>query len=160
LTTTFVSPTHGYSVVYPADWTTTPATSDWEAGVVSQWGGAALDELRGATARFVAASQPLEPGQSPEAWLAAYAASACITPLSNWLPVPIGLASGLIDSNGCEAPDPPIGKGGPLFDAVVIVQGRAYAFTMDGELSQSDFVSFLAGITLDPASAVDGPSSP
>jgi hypothetical protein len=31
---------------------------------------------------------------------------------------------------------------------------------MDGELSQSDFVSFLAGITLDPASAVDGPSSP
>ena len=149
----FTSPLHGYSVQYPADWTVTPATAHWDNGVINQWGSPALDELQGATARFVGASQPLAAGQSADQWLAAYAAGACITPRSSWLTVPIGTATGYIDADGCEAPDPPLGKGGPLFDAVVIVGGRAYSFTMDGKLSHSDFVSFLAAVSLDPASA-------
>jgi hypothetical protein len=160
LTTTFTSPRNGYSVQYPADWTAAPATAGWEAGAVNQWGSPALDELRGATARFVGSSQPLATGETADQWLAAYAASACMTPRSSWPSVVIGASTGLIDADGCEAPDPPLGKGGPLFDAVVIVGGRAYNFTMDGELSHSDFVSFLAAVTLDPASAVDGSPSP
>ena len=72
----------------------------------------------------------------------------------------IGDVIGMIDADGCEAPDAPLGKGGPLFDAVVIVGGRAYSFTMDGELGHSDFVSVLAAVTLDPRAAVDGSPPP
>jgi hypothetical protein len=160
LTTTFVSPRHGYTLQYPADWTVIPATASWVTGVVNQWGSPALDELRGSTVRFVAASQPLPPGETPDEWLTAYAPSACITPRTDWPTVYIGAATGQITSDGCEAPDPPLGKGGPLFDAVVVLDGRAYDFTMDGELSHADFVAVLAAVSLDPTSAVDGPPSP
>jgi hypothetical protein len=160
LTSTFVSPLNGYSVIYPDDWVVTPATDSWRAGVTNQWGSTALDELRGSTARFVGASQRLAPGQTAEAWLSDFAAEACITPRDNWLSVPIGGSMGLIDADGCEAPDPPVGKGGALYDAVVILDGRAYDFTMDGELSHTDFVALLATVRLDPASAVDPTSSP
>lgn len=160
LTTTFISPRNGFSIQYPADWTVTPATAPWETGVVNQWGSPALDEIKGATARFVGTSQPLPAGQTADQWLAAFAASACITPESSWARVPVGQTTGLIDSDGCEAPDPPRGKGGPIFDAVVIFGGRVYDFSMDGELSHSDFVSFLSAVTLDPTTAVDASPSP
>ncbi len=102
----------------------------------------------------------MQPGQTADEWLANFAAGACLTPRENWIPVPIGASAGFIDSDGCEAPDPPLGKGGALFDAVVIVGNRAYSFTMDGEVSHSDFVSVLATVTLDPESAVDPSPSP
>ena len=155
LTSTFVSPRNGYSVIYPDDWVVTPAMESWPAGVVNQWGSPALDELRGSTARLVGASQPLAPGQTADAWLAAFAGQACITPRDSWLTVRIGTATGFIDADGCEAPDPPLGKGGAVYDAVVIVDGRAYDFTMDGELSHTDFVAVLATVALDPVSALD-----
>jgi hypothetical protein len=160
LTSTFVSPRNGYSVIYPVDWVVTPATGSWQAGVVNQWGSPALDELRGSTARFVAASQLLAPGQTADAWMSVFAAQACITPRAKWLNVRIGAVTGLIDADGCEAPDPPLGKGGALYDAIVVVGGRAYDFTMDGELSHSDFVAVLATVALDPASALDPTASP
>jgi hypothetical protein len=71
--------------------------------------------------------------------------------------VRIGTSTGFIDADGCEAPDPPLGKGGAVYDAVVMVDGRAYDFTMDGELSHADFVAVLATVALDPASAFDPP---
>jgi hypothetical protein len=160
LTATFTSPRNGYSVQYPGDWTTTPATASWEAGVVNQWGSPALDELRGSTARFVGASRSLAPGETAEQWLATYGVGACLGPPANWLKVAIGTATGLIDADGCVAPGPPYGKGGRLFDVVVIVDGRAYNFAMDGELSHDDFVALLATVTFDPASAVDPSLSP
>jgi hypothetical protein len=160
LTSTFVSPRNGYSVIYPDDWVVNPATQSWQAGVVNQWGSPALDELRGSTVRFVGASQLLAPGQTAEDWLSGFAAQACITPRATWLNVRIGASTGLIDADGCEAPDPPLGKGGALYDAVVIVDGRAYDFTMDGELSHSDFVAVLATVALDPASALDSSPHP
>ena len=160
LTATFTSPRNGYSVQYPGDWTTNPATASWEAGVVNQWGSPALDELRGSAARFVGASQSLAVGETVDQWLATYGVGACLGPPANWLKVPIGTVAGLIDADGCVAPGPPYGKGGRLFDAVVIVDGRAYNFAMDGELSHADFAALLATVTFDPASAVDPSLSP
>jgi len=160
LTSTFVSPRNGYSVIYPDDWQVTPASESWQAGAINQWGSPALDELRGATARFVGASQLLAPGQTADAWLSEFAAQACITPRETWPEVRIGASTGLIDADGCEAPDPPLGKGGALYDAVVIVDGRAYEFTMDGELSHSDFAAVLATVDFDPASALDPSLTP
>jgi hypothetical protein len=160
LTATFISPRNGFSVRYPGDWIVTAATTSWEAGAINLWGSAALDDLRGSTVRFAGTSQPLAAGQTPEEWLASYAAGSCLGPPSSWPTVPIGTATGQITANGCEAPGPPLGKGGRIFDAVVIVGGRAYNFTMEGELTPSDFVAVLAAVTLDPASAVDASPPP
>ena len=160
LTRTFTSPRNGYSVLYPSEWTATPAGASWEKGVVTQWGSPALDELRGSVARFVGASQPLAAGQTADEWLAAFSAGSCLGLPANWRSVAIGAAEGLIDADGCDAPGAPLGKGGQLFDAVVISGGRAYNFTMDGQVSPADFVAVLAPVTLDPASADDSSSSP
>jgi hypothetical protein len=74
--------------------------------------------------------------------------------------VTIGGASGLIAADGCEAPAPPRGRGGRLFEAVVFDGGRAYDFAMEGELTYADFLAFLSTITLDPATAVDATPTP
>jgi hypothetical protein len=160
LTATFRSPRNGFALTYPGDWTVTPATARWESGALNLWESAAIDELQGATVRFAGTSQPLAEGQTAEDWLNAYAPAACVGPRETWATVPIGSAIGYITADGCEVPDPPIAKGGRLFDAVVVVGGRAYNFTMDGELTPSDFVAVLAAITLDPATAVDASPQP
>lgn len=160
LTAFFTSPRHGFSIQYPGDWIVTPATTSWQPGAINLWGSAAVDEFRGATVRFAGTSQPLEPGQTAEGWLVAYAVGSCLGEPSSWPAVPIDAATGYITADGCEVPDPPIGKGGRIFDAVAIVGGRAYNFTMDGELTPFDFVAVLAAVTLDPASAVDASPPP
>jgi hypothetical protein len=160
LTATFSSPRNGFSVQYPGDWVVTEATEPWQSGAVNLWGSAAVDELRGSTVRFAGTSQPLAPGQTAEDWLAAYAAGSCLGQPSSWPNVPIGSAMGWITANGCEVPDPPLAKGGRIFDAVAVVGGRAYNFTMDGELTPADFGAVLAAVTLDPASAVDASPPP
>jgi hypothetical protein len=160
LTATFRSPRNGFSLTYPGDWTVTPASARWESGAINLWGSAALDELRGATVRFVGTSQPLGTGQTPEACLAAYAAGSCLGQPSTWPTVAIGSATGYLAADGCEVPDPPIAKGGRIFDAVAIVGGRAYNFTRDGELTRADFVAVLAAVSLDPGSAVDASPPP
>ncbi len=160
LTATFRSPRNGFSVTYPGDWSVTEATARWETGAINLWGSAALDEFHGSTVRFAGTSQPLASGQTAEDWLAAYSAGSCLGEPSNWPTVPIGAAIGYITADGCEVPDPPIGKGGRIFDAVAIVGGRVYNFMMDGELTPSDFVAVLAAVTLDPGSAVDASPPP
>ncbi len=160
LTASFISPRNGFSVRYPGDWAATPAAARWEAGAVNEWGSAALDELRGSTARFVGASQPLAAGQTADQWLDAYDARACLGPRASWLEVPIGGTTGWIDADGCPATGATIVPNGRLFDAVVIVGGRAYNFTMDGQVSHADFLAVLSTLTIDPASAVDGTPLP
>jgi len=158
LITTFTSPMNGYSLQYPGDWTVTPATASWAPQAVNQWGSPALDELKGSSARLVGTSQPLAAGQTADDWLLAYGDGACSGPVATWQSVPIGNATGLIDADGCVASGVPSGKGGPLFDAVVIYGGRAYNFAMAGELSHADFLAVLATVTLDPASATTPPA--
>ena len=160
LTRMFTSPRHGYSVQYSGEWTATPASASWQPGVILQWGSPALDELVGSTARFVGASQALLPGQSADAWLQAFSAGSCLGVPANWHPVSIGGLDGLIDADGCDAPGAPLGKGGQLFDAVVVTGGRAYNFTMDGQVTHTDFVAVLATVILDPGSAVDELKTP
>ena len=160
LTATFTSPRNGYSVQYPGDWTVTPATAGWEAGMVAQWGSPVLDELRGSTARFAGASRALAADETADQWLATYGVGSCLGAQAEWPRVTIGTATGLVDANCCVAPGPPFGKGGRLFDAVVIVGGRAYNFAMEGELTYADFVAFLSTVTLNPATAVDPTPSP
>ncbi len=71
----------------------------------------------------------------------------------------IGGRAGLMLLDGCTksgfiTPD------ARLFDAVIIVDGRAYSFTMYGDVDRAYFLAFLATVTLDPGSARDPSPSP
>lgn len=155
LTQTFTSSLHGYSIKYPAGWTAIPATAAWPPGPGLTWGNAGLDELRGATARLVGTSQPLAAGQSAEAWMRAYGGDP-----SAWHPIAIGDQTGFIAYDGSMAASGTIVPGGLLFDAVVVVDGRGYNFTLDGYVDHDYFAAMLATVVLDPASAVDPTAAP
>ena len=158
LTETFVSPLHGYSVRYAPDWTVTSAREPWTRGARLLWGDPALDELHSGTVRFTGASQPLPEGQSPEKWIAAYAGPGADP--STWSPTPIGDQVGLIDVDGVPALAGTIVPGGLLFDAVVVIDGRGYNFTMDGQLDHAALAAMLATVALDPDSAHDAAAAP
>jgi hypothetical protein len=49
---------------------------------------------------------------------------------------------------------------GRVFDAAVVVDGRAYAVALDGHVEQAMFDALLASMTFDPASAVDPTPAP
>ena len=163
----FESPTHGYSVSYLADWTVTPATVPWRAGVANLWGSGINDEISGETARFSGASQPLAPGQTADQWIAAYAASAYPGSANpeKWPAVDIGGQTGYIDADGVPALTGPavggtIWPGGIMYDAVVIVDGRAYNFNMDGNVRRGLFDGMLQTVNFDAPSAVDVGAGP
>jgi len=156
LTETFTSNFHGYSVKYPAGWSTTLAAGPWVAGAAAaNWGSPVLDDLRGSSVRLTAASQPLEAGQTMDAWLSTYASGgACEgTNPSAWPTIPVGDQVGRMSADGCAARGPSIAAGGRLFDVVVFVGGRAYDFTLDGDTDHAFVESILATVVFDPASA-------
>ena len=153
----FVSPLHGYSVGQPAGWTPTPATLAWAPGAVNNWGTGIDDEIATDAARFSGASQALQPGQSVEQWLDLYAAGADRT---SWPTVEIGGNTGYIDADGVLARGGTVASGGVMYDAVVIVDGRAYNFNMDGRVDRSVFEAFLATVQFVAAGADFPPPSP
>ena len=159
---TFVSPLHGYSIHHPATWTATPATARWTPGIIVYWGDPALDDLRGADVRLVAASQPLEPGQTPEEWVAAYAGSApgCDGPSKLPEHVSVGGSVGTVTLNGCPAVGGGIAPSGVIYDVVVVVGGRAYDYTVDGIVDAAYVQALLATVAFDPASAIDPTPAP
>jgi len=151
LTETFTSPRHGFSVHYPAGWTAKAATLAWEPGALNLWNTGVNDELSSAgVARFSGASQALAAGQTADAWLAAYAGGADPT---TWPAVDIGGQSGKVDYDGGPAASGTVAPGGVMYDAVVVVGGRAYNFNMDGLIDRPTFEAFLATVTFDPGSA-------
>lgn len=161
LTESFRSPRGGYSVRYPAGWTVKPASAPWPAGVSLTWGDPTLDELAGPSVRLTAASQPLASGQTEDAWLRAYGAGAgAPVDLSTWGRIAIGDRQGYVDADGVPALGGTIVPGGRLYDAVVVVDARAYNFTMDGELGHDFFAAVLATVSFHPAAATDAPPSP
>jgi hypothetical protein len=157
LSDTFVSPTYGYSVDFPAGWSTKSATKVWSTGAANLWGSGFNDELSltGAGIRFSGASQSLATGQSADDWLTAYAAGA---DRATWSTVPIGGETGYITADGVVAAGGTISPGGLMFDAVVIGGDRAYNFNMDGKVDRPTFDAFLATIALDPAAVGALPS--
>jgi hypothetical protein len=149
LTQVFVSPTYGYSVRYPAGWTLKPATTLWPNGVGNPWNSGLNDELSSAGAvRFSGASQPLADGQTPDAWLAAYATPNDPASLPT---LTVDGATGVITADDVAAAGGTISPGGRMFDLVVVSGGRAYNFNMDGRVDRATFESVIGSIALDPA---------
>jgi hypothetical protein len=56
----------------------------------------------------------------------------------------------VVSINGCHALAE---LGGSVYDLEVIAGGRGYQFTLDGQLSPTDALAWLASVTLEPASA-------
>lgn len=142
---------YGYSISMPTDWTATPAAKNWIPGTVTNWGNPALDELRGSAARLVVASQPLDNSQSANDWFIAYCRQGgnpltrdCSQVPSIWPTIAIGKETGYVDIDGLTALQGTIKPGGPLFDAVAVVDGRGYEFTLDGNVTRADFERLLA----------------
>lgn len=166
----FVSPLHGYSVGLPADWKATPATHAWgAAGPDRLWGSGINDEIATELARFSGASQALAPGQTADEWLDAYAGNSTgrdwrgrhVGARSSWPAVEIGGNVGYIDYEGVIWPYwPTVAPGGVMYDVVVVVDGRAYNFNMDGYVDRALFGAFLATVQFDAASAASSPPSP
>lgn len=161
MTTVFNSPRNGYSISHPDGWTATPATEPWALGKATLWGDPALDAIQSSNARLVVASQRLAIGQSSDAWMVAYCEQSggtnCAGVPGTWEPVQMGGQPGYVDTDGIPALGGTIVPGGTLYDAVTVVGGRGYAFTLDGRVDRPLFDALLARVTFDPASAIDLP---
>ncbi len=156
LTETFTSARHGYSVHYPSGWTVKNATKPWSTIGQNNWGSGINDELSSSTARFSGASQSLATGQTADQWMTAYANGVST---SSWATVTIGGQAGKITRDGVPAAGGTVAPGGVMFDAVVVVGGRAYNFNMDGIVDRPTFNAFLTTVTFDPPAADDSPAA-
>ena len=150
----FTSARYGYVVGYPAGWTSVPATGTWTAGTTNTWNSGLNDALTGGQMRFSGAAQLLAPGQTPDQWLATYAAGG--DPAS-WPTVRIADQTGRIDYDGGPAAGGTIAPGGRMFDAVVVSGNVAFNFNMDGIVDRATFEAFLASIQLPSVPDVDKP---
>ncbi len=155
LTGAFASARHGYTVRYPAGWTTTPATESWKTSTWTTPGDPALDAISSADARLSVASQPLTAGQSPDLWLGAYCHRAAAAPCSGT--ITIGGVTGSLAQDGGPAAGGPVQLGRIIFDAGVVVDRRGYEFTLDGHVDRALFEALLASVSFDAASAIDLP---
>jgi hypothetical protein len=144
LTQVFRSERYGYEVRYPEGWEEHPATFDWSIGRPNPWNSGINDELRGPDARFSGSSQPLADGQSSEAWLRAYG-----IPLDAQ-PITIDGHEATLVADGAPALGGTVATGGVMFDAVVVVDGRAYNFNMDGLVDRAQFDEILGTVRLHP----------
>ena len=159
LTKQLTSAKHGYAIRYPDGWHASLAGGTWLTGTETLWGDPALDVIQSPTARFVATSQPLADGQSADDWYQAYCAKGgeitvtCASYARAWRQIQIGSESGYLDLDGVIAEGGTIKPGGPIFDAVIVHDQRAYAFTMDGDVDRSLFQQLLWTVTFAPAVA-------
>jgi hypothetical protein len=153
LTQGFTSPTFGYAFRYPAGWTATPTTEEGPTpggadGFASAAGGWHLRAL----------SRPVPDGVDVDNWvvriLQASGDPGCMPPRSTQEPVTIDGHEGRLLGFCGITPDPQI-------EATVVVEGRAYLFTLfdsqdpaNEEEARALFDRFLATVTLDPQSIV------
>jgi len=156
---TFTSNQNGYTMEYPADWLPTPATTAWLPGTETRWGDPALDVLQSPAARVVAASQPLADGQTPDQWYQAYCRLGapkpdCAAYATTWKQVGVGPSKGYLDIDGQPALPGSIKVGAPMYDAVIVVNGRGYEFTLDGDAPRAVFDQLLATVRFIPATGV------
>jgi hypothetical protein len=166
LTETFVSTRNGFSVRYPAGWSTTDATTSWLPNTMVPFGNLALDELKlPGVARLVVASQRLDAGQTEASWFASfgqdYYLRRCSGDRAAWSRVTVDGRSGYLDLNACPLPaDASLSKPDVAFDVIVFAPDRVYRIGLDGAVDLGYFEAILATVRLDPASALDPPESP
>lgn len=166
LTETFVSTRNGFSVRYPAGWSTKAATTSWLPNTFVPIGNSALDELKlQGVARLVVASQRLEPGQTEASWIASfgqqYYLRRCSGDRAAWPRVTVDGRSGYLDLNACPLPaDENFSTPDVAFDVIVFAADRVYRIGLDGVVDLGYFRAILATVRLDPASATDPPESP
>ena len=159
LAQSFSSIRHLYEISYPSGWTVTQGTAPWQPGTRTGWGDPALDVIQGSGARLVASSQALAKGDTPDLWLVAYCelqggnGSGCPDYGTKWSRIPIGNQSGFVTLDGVPAAGGTIKLGGPIFDAVVVANGRGYEFTLDGDVDRSAFERLMASVNFGPVSS-------
>lgn len=149
----FTSTFNGFSVAYPAGWTATPGTAAWRTGTLLIWGDPALDVIATDDVRLVVATQHLEPGQTPTAWIQANCGidtpvAECAALPGAWEKVTVDGVTGYRDANGERPPFQGIAPDGVIFSAEVVTGGHAYQFVMDGHVSRAMFDAFLATVKL------------
>jgi len=145
LTEVFRSPTMQYSIKFPTGWTVTPATEKGRGDRDSS-GRPSVDMLDGGSVVFTGTSEALVWGMTPAKWIGWYLATAgtdqCrVREYTDFM----GL-TGLIDLNGCSSPDMP----GHIYSAAVVIDGRGYSFTMQGQVDHALFVSMLRTVSFGP----------
>jgi hypothetical protein len=147
----------GYSVRFPAGWKPTPATVPWTPDAPNYWDDPDGDRLESATMGFHGTSQKLAVGQSADAWLRAYLSSEPSTDCGTPEQISAGGSVGTLALNGCNGQ----GRlGGRVYDYAVVIGGRGYNFTMEGDVDHELFLAMLATVTFRPEAAIDPSPSP
>lgn len=148
---TFTSPTMGFSVDYPEGWTTFNASKPWVPGELETWDAPNGDRIESSDAGFRGGSQALPAGQTGQEWIDAYMATEP-TGCGEREQIPLADTQATIGLNGCRG----LGRlGGRVYDLVLVKDGRAYNFTMEGAIDRAFLLAILATVKLDPASAID-----
>jgi hypothetical protein len=178
LDATFVSPSYGYQIKYPTGWTVTQGTGPWPPDTARYPGNSVSDAIvrpaGGDQVRLSGASIALPSGTTIDqfrAFASPFSApfnSDPCTPVAP-LPTPVMIdeqatpggshqpVEAVVGVNGCGA----LAEfGGYIYDVEVIAGGRGYTFTIDGHITTSDALAWLATLTLEPASAATGSPSP
>lgn len=164
LTETFVSPRNGFSVSYPAGWTTKAAATTWLPNKLIPIGNPAVDELKlDGVARLVVASQRLQEGQTEASWIASfgqeYFLRRCSGDRATWARIIVDGRSGYLDLNGCPlSADRTFSTPDVAFGVIVFAADRVYRISLDGVVDLAYFEAILATVHLDPASAIDAPA--
>ncbi len=178
LDATFISPSNGYRVGYPTGWTVTPGTGPWPPETARYPGNPVSDSIvrpaGGEQVRLSGASIALPSGMTMDqfrAFASPLSAPFNPDPCSPVAPLPTPLtiayqattaaspqpAEAVVGINGCNA----LAEfGGYIYDVEVIAGGRGYTFTIDGHITTADALTWLAGVTLDPASAPAASAAP
>jgi hypothetical protein len=171
LDATFVSPSYGFQVRYPAGWTVTPGTGPWPTGTELRPGNPVSDAIvtpsGGGRVRISGASIALPSGTTMDqfrAFAGPYGSPFPAAPCDSVAPLPTPLSinaqpgpgtslqpvPAVVSINGCDALAE---LGGYIYGVEVMAGGRGYTFTIDGHITTADALTWLATITLDPASA-------
>jgi hypothetical protein len=178
LDATFVSPSYGYQIRYPAEWKVAMGHGPWPFGTTLGPGDSITDSIVGPSGlhrmRISGVSIALPTGTTMDQFRAfaspyssPFNADPC-TPVAP-LPVPVKIddqaspgaipqkVEAVVSINGCAALAE---LGGNVYDIEVIAGGRGYEFILDGHLTTADALAWLAGITLEPSGAPAASAAP
>jgi len=178
LDATFVSPEYGYQIRYPTGWTVTSGAGPWHLGTHHTPGDPVLDAIVTPSGpyrmRISGASIALPRGMTMEEFRAfaspfssPFQTDPCtpVAPLLEPVTIDVQTSPGkslqkvnaVVSINGCRALAE---LGGNVYDVEVIAGGRGYEFALDGHLTTTDALAWLAAIELEPASARIGSAAP